>query len=156
VTKSIIIILFIILAVLIGGCSYSDASAQKELRDSILTGNDVKRNLSDIEETFTSFDYDKVIKDYSDIIPENSTITKFRYFVVFSDMNDSTTFRLIDNDIRNTIDAMEKTYVSKKPLKPLRCFYSKILIHRRNLFLQIFLLKKMIFHNMVFIRFQRM
>jgi hypothetical protein len=125
VTKSIIIILFIILAVLIGGCSYSDASAQKELRDSILTGNDVKRNLSDIEETFTSFDYDKVIKDYSDIIPENSTITKFRYFVVFSDMNDSTTFRLIDNDIRNTIDAMEKTYVSKKPLKPTPMFLFK-------------------------------
>lgn len=124
-TKGIIIILFIILAVLIGGCSYTDASAQKEPRDSLFTGNDVKKNLSDIEETFSFFDYDKLIRDYSDMVPANSTVTKFRYFVIFSDIEDTTTCRLIDNDIRNTIDAMERTYVSKTPMNLTPMFLFK-------------------------------
>lgn len=114
-TKSIIIIIFIILAVLIGGCSFHNASAQKEMQDTLKNELAVKHDLSDIEETFSFLDYDKLINEYSDIIPANSTITKFRYFVVFSDMDNKTTYGLIDNDIRNTIDAMESNYVTKTP-----------------------------------------
>jgi hypothetical protein len=115
--KGFIVILFIILAILLG-CGFkteSNLESHSTRLDSSITRQDEKNNLSELEETFQNFDYDKVIKDHSKIIPDGMSITKFRYFVVFSDMNDELTYKLIDTDMRNTIDAMSNNYVNKLP-----------------------------------------
>ncbi len=112
--KSFVIILFIILSILLG-CGNQRSDIKQDVSDSIETRVDVKENLSELEETFTHFDYSSVIKAKSRIIPDGMSITKFRYFVVFSDMNDELTYKLIDNDVRNTIEAMSNNYVNKLP-----------------------------------------
>lgn len=78
---------------------------------------DLKNNLPEIEETFPGFDYKSVIRAQSKIIPDDFTITRFKYFVIFSDMKDELTYKLIDTDIRNTINAMTNNYVNKLPDK---------------------------------------
>lgn len=125
--KSFIVILFIILAILLG-CGFkteSNLESQPSLIDSLTAGNDVKNNLSELEETFSNFDYNKVIKEQSKLLPDGMSITKFRYFVVFSDMDDELTYKLIDTDIRNTIDAMTNNYVNKLPDKITPIFLFK-------------------------------
>lgn len=112
--KSFIIILFIILSILLG-CSSRKSDIKPDVSDSTESRKDVKENLPELEETFAHFDYNSVIKAKSRIIPDGMTITKFKYFVVFSDMNDELTCKLIDNDMRNTIDAMTNNYVNKLP-----------------------------------------
>lgn len=124
--KGFVVILFIILAILLG-CGFKtegNLESQQLRLDSVITRQDVKNNLSEIEETYPNFDYNKVIKEQSKIIPDGMSITKFRYFVIFSDMDDALTYKLIDNDIRNTIDAMSNNYVNKLPgkLTPIYLF----------------------------------
>lgn len=112
--KSIIIVLFIILAILLGCTQPRDV--KPDLMDSITAQKqDVKKTLPEIEETFASFNYQEIIVRHSPILPPNMTITKFKYFVVFSDLDEKTTYSIIDNDIRNAIDAMVNSYVSKTP-----------------------------------------
>ncbi|HMQ78984.1 MAG TPA: hypothetical protein PKE39_06725 [Ignavibacteria bacterium] len=112
--KSFVIIIFIILSILLG-CSSRKSDIKPDVSDSTESRIDVKENLPELEETFAHFDYNTVIKAKSRIIPDGMSITKFKYFVVFSDMNDELTFKLIDNDMRNTIDAMSNNYVNKLP-----------------------------------------
>ncbi len=117
--KSFIVLLFIILAILLG-CGFkteSNIESQPLRIDTSDTGKDEKNNLSELEETFSNFDYNSIINEQSKIIPGGMSITKFKYFVVFSDMNDELTYKLIDNDVRNTIDAMTNNYVNKLPDK---------------------------------------
>lgn len=100
------------------GCGFKTQNTSKTqtgITDSSVVRNDVKNNLSELEETYTNFEYQKVINEQSRIIPDGMSITKFRYFVIFSDMNDELTYKLIDTDIRNTIDAMSNNYVNKLP-----------------------------------------
>ena len=117
--KGFIIILFIILAILIG----CQIPAQKNLKsgpikkDSNNVQTDVKKNLSELEETYPELEYNTVLKEQSPIIKDGMSVTKFRQFVIFSDMKDDLTYTLIDNDIRNTIDAMSnKLYMSKQTI----------------------------------------
>jgi len=117
-TKGFIVILFIILAILLGcgqkgGIPKSDI--KPDLDDSAQVRSDVRNNLSEIEETFSTLDYDKVISEHSMIIPQGMSITKFRYFVVFSDLNEELTYKLIDTDMRYTIDAMSGNFSRKLP-----------------------------------------
>ncbi len=117
--KGFIIVLFIILAILLG-CGFKaegNLESSEPKLDSTVKRQDIKNNLSELEETFTNFDYNKVIKEQSKILPDDMSITKFRYFVVFSDMDDEITYKLIDNDVRKTIDAMSNNYVNKLPDK---------------------------------------
>lgn len=113
-TKSIIIILFIVLAILLG-CTHKK-DVKLDLQDSVLSEiTDIKYSLPEIEETFSTLDYQNVIDKYSAAIPGNMSITKFKYFVVFSDLDENTTYSVIDNDIRTTVDGMINAYTSKTP-----------------------------------------
>lgn len=114
-TKSLIIILFIILAILIGGCTDTFTKIKQDsqlITDSVYHS---KNDLSVIEEQFTDFNYEEVIDRFSSKLGPNISITKFKYFVVFSDLGEQLTYNLIDGDIRNTILAMESSFVSKTP-----------------------------------------
>lgn len=118
--KKIIIFLYIAFAILLG-CSLNDKAdikpdEQNPIRqDSLYGKTDVKNNLSELEETLENYDYENVIKKYSGRIPENFSITRFKYFVVFSDLDEDLTYRLIDSEIRNTIDAMQNAFVNLNP-----------------------------------------
>lgn len=112
--KSLIIILFIVLSILLG-CSSKKSDIKPDYADSTESRNDVKESLPELEETFPNFDYSSVIKTQANKVPAGMSVTKFKYFVVFSDMNDELTYKLIDNDIRNTIEAMSNNYVNKLP-----------------------------------------
>ncbi len=116
-TKALIIILFIILSILVGGCSDTEAVSKEDYSfDSTKANSDKKSDLSSIEETIYGLDYDSVINKYSGILPDNTSITKFKYFVIISDLDEQLTYTLIDNDIRNTVSSMEENFVSKTPV----------------------------------------
>lgn len=116
--KGFLVILFIILAILLG-CGQKGGTPKSDIKpdldDSAQVRSDVRNNLSEIEETFSALDYDKVISEHSMIIPQGMSITKFRYFVVFSDLNEELTYKLIDTDMRYTIDAMSGNFSRKLP-----------------------------------------
>jgi len=112
--KSLIIILFIVLSILLGCGSY-ESDIKPDVADTIVTKTDIKNSLPEIAEEFPGFDYTSVINEHSPQIPEGMSITKFRQFVIFSDMNDDLTYKLIDNDVRFTIEAMSKNYVNTLP-----------------------------------------
>lgn len=115
-TKAILIIIFIILSILIGGCSNTEAIPKKEsMADSLTLQNDEKTDLSSIEEVIYGLEYNSVIEKYSGVLPDNSSVTKFKYFVIISDLDEKLTYTLIDNDLRNTISSMEGNFVSKTP-----------------------------------------
>jgi hypothetical protein len=114
-TKSIVIILFIVLAILLG-CTRPREDVKPDMQDSVVSlKQDVKSSLSDIEEIFANFNYEKIIDRHSPILPKNMSITKFKYFVVFSDLDEKTTYSVIDNDIRQTIDGMVNSYSVRTP-----------------------------------------
>ncbi|MCC7158631.1 MAG: hypothetical protein IT281_03745 [Ignavibacteria bacterium] len=116
-TKAIIIIIFIILSILVGGCSDTGAISKNESKgDSLILQNDVKKDLSSIEEITYGLDYNSALENYSKVMPENASVTRFRYFVIISDLGEELTYSLIDNDIRNTISSMESNFVSKTPV----------------------------------------
>ncbi|NOS84801.1 MAG: hypothetical protein HOP31_06650 [Ignavibacteria bacterium] len=112
--KSLIILLFIILSILLG-CSSKKSDLKPDVTDSTESRIDIKESLPELEETFPNFDYNSVINAQANKMPSGMSITKFKYFVVFSDMNDELTYKLIDNDVRNTIEAMSNNYVNKLP-----------------------------------------
>jgi hypothetical protein len=112
--KSLIILLFIILSILLG-CSSKKSDLKPDVSDSTESRIDTKESLPELEETLPNFDYNSVINAQANKMPSGMSITKFKYFVVFSDMNDELTYKLIDNDVRNTIEAMSNNYVNKLP-----------------------------------------
>lgn len=70
-----------------------------------------KPPLDELEEIYDNMDYQKVIDNYSSIVPGNHSITRFRYYIIFSALDENTTYNLIDKDIRNTVDAMTNNYL---------------------------------------------
>lgn len=109
--------LFILLFLFFEGCS-----AKKDVKkdtDAVINNNTASKitepRLELIEEVYENMDYDKIIQKYSDKVPQSATITRFRYYVIFSDLDENTTYNLIDKDIRHTADAMAKHYVSALP-----------------------------------------
>jgi len=117
VRKILIITIFIILSILLGCGAKSDYRYQKEdtLQQKSNTG--IKKDLSEIEEVYDNFDYSSAINRYKSSMPQNVSITKFRYFAVISNLPPGLTYMLVDNDIRFTIDAMLNTYINVKPDK---------------------------------------
>jgi hypothetical protein len=75
----------------------------------------IKPLLEELEEIYDNMDYQKTISKYSAYIPANSSITRFRYYVIFSTLDENTTYNLIDKDIRYTVDAMRDNYLSDSP-----------------------------------------
>src|SRR5437016_1372360 len=113
--KKVLIVLFILLSIL-AGCGYAP-SYTHALADStdIKSHKDVKNNLDELTETLPKFDYSTVIAHYSKLLPKEITITKFKYFVIFSALSPEETYTLIDNDVRNTITSVLSNYASVKP-----------------------------------------
>ena len=108
-------------SLIFGGCTVNNDNKQNfgvyYPADTNKIKDDIKSSLPELEETYPGFDYNNVIKANAKMIPDGMSITKFRHFVIFSDMDDELTYKLIDNDIRNTTDAMTNNYVNKMPDK---------------------------------------
>ena len=68
-----------------------------------------------LEELYDNMDYDRVINKYADKVPASMSISRFKYYVVFSELDENTTYNLIDKDIRHTVDAITNNYVSVLP-----------------------------------------
>jgi len=121
--KSLLIIIYILAAILIG-CSYSPTRNNLNNNpDSISSNNtDIKKDLESVEETDPSLNYNSVIKQFSKILPKDMSITKFQYFVIFSALNEKDTYNIIDNEIRNTTTAVLKNYNTVIPDKVTAVF----------------------------------
>jgi len=116
--KKLLIIIFILLSILTG-CGYAPSynnsfSNYADFTD-IKKHKDVKNNLDELTETLPNLDYDAAIEQYSKLLPKDMSITKFKYFVIFSTLPPEETYSLIDNDVRNTITAVLNNYASVKP-----------------------------------------
>lgn len=73
-----------------------------------------KTSLEDIEEIIDGFNYEAVIKKYKSKL-DKPLIIRFQYFVIFSVLEPELTYKLIDNNIRNTLTTMQKHYIKKNP-----------------------------------------
>lgn len=115
--KYIVIPGFIFL--LLYGCN-SKSGERKLSNDTAEQKNnisEVKNDLSETEEAYSNFDYTSVLKEYSEMLPGDISITKYKYFIIFSDLKPEITYQLINNDIKNTVDAMLSSYITVKPDK---------------------------------------
>jgi len=72
-------------------------------------------NLNELEELYDNMNYNTVIDNYSQYMPETATITRFRYYVIFSLLDENITYEIINKNIRQTIDAMTDDYLNKLP-----------------------------------------
>lgn len=109
--------IFLFLLLLLSGCSVKndirkDTEDYKDESSSVKT---FKPPLEDLEEIYENMDYQNVIDIYSPKITGSPSITRFRYYVIFSALDENTTYNLIDKDIRYTVDAMTKNYVTGLP-----------------------------------------
>ncbi|HRE41300.1 MAG TPA: hypothetical protein PLG90_08185 [Ignavibacteria bacterium] len=86
---------------------------------------DISFDLNEIEESESGYDYETVIKNYAGNLTNDFIYVKFRNFVVFSNLGEELTYKLIDNDIRNVYDAMYKNYLTVKPQKVTGVFLFK-------------------------------
>jgi hypothetical protein len=115
INKYILILFFLIL--LLPGCTINKDI--KNDSDAVTFNNPVSEitepHLDLLEEVYDNMDYDKIILKYKEKVPSSATITRFRNYVIFSDLDENTTYNLIDKDIRNTSDEMTKNYVSRLP-----------------------------------------
>lgn len=68
----------------------------------------------DIEEVIDGLNYESVINNYKSKI-ENPLIIRYRYFVIFSNLEPELTYKLIQNDIKNTVTTMQNFYTQKSP-----------------------------------------
>lgn len=108
-----------LILLLLSGCN-SKSSERKVLADSTEQKNklsEVKKDLSEIEEPYNNLDYSTVLEQYSKMLPGDISITKYKYFIVFSDLKPELTYQLITNDIKNTVEAMLNSYITVKPDK---------------------------------------
>lgn len=110
---------FKVLIILISIALQSSCGQKRDLipdnSDSVNSRNDIKVTLSEIEDIYPGFDYSSVINEHSSIMPAGMSVTKFRQYVIFSDLNEELTYKLIDNDMRITIESMTANFVNKTP-----------------------------------------
>lgn len=106
------IILFVCFILLLNSCSKRNSSLENQ-KDSQRT--DIKKNLDELDEILPGYDYGTPLAPYYSSLPTGNSITKFKYFVVVSYLDQATTYSIIDNDIRYTIDAMVQNYCSSLP-----------------------------------------
>lgn len=72
-------------------------------------------NFEELEEVYENLDYDDAISNFSNKLDNSFRTIRFRYFVIFSNLDDKTTYQLIDSDIRNTVDVMMNNYIETRP-----------------------------------------
>jgi len=115
INKYIPILFFLIL--LLPGCTINKDI--KKDSDAVTFNNPVSEitepHLDLLEEVYDNMDYDKIILKYKEKVSSSVTITRFRNYVIFPDLDENTTYNLIDKDIRNTSDEMTRNYVSRLP-----------------------------------------
>src|SRR4030095_3904575 len=111
-SASIICVIFILWA----GCSYKK-NIKPDSSDSITTKSDIKQDISELEIVLDGYNYEEIIDIYLSLLKGkgNFSVTKYKYFVIFSELDINQTRSLISNDIRNTINAMKNFYVDKVP-----------------------------------------
>lgn len=112
--KYTIAILYILLAILLGCSEKSDTKPDIGPVDTLK--QDTKSTLEDLESELDGYDYNEVIENHFAKLPEGFSVVKFKYFVVFSNLDEKLTYQLITNDIDNTINAMTKSYVTTLPV----------------------------------------
>jgi len=111
--KYAVAVIYIISAILFG-CS-NKRDIKPDLPDTLK--QDVKSDRGNIEEELNGYDYNTVIDKYNSILPEGFILIRFRYFVIFSDLDEKLTYSLVENDIRNTIECMKNNYTKSIPDK---------------------------------------
>jgi hypothetical protein len=82
----------------------------------------VPYDLKELETEYKGLDYNKKLRKYSSFTDEGFTATKFGYFLVFSNLPESQTYNLIDNDIRNTSNYILKNFAVKTPPDVINVF----------------------------------
>jgi len=112
------------MCVILTGCAVKNQNTQSGI-DSAGTKKEItetRKSLDEIEEQIEGLDYQKVIDSNSSRIPKGFTITKFKYFVIISELPPEVTYSIIDNEIRHTIDGVEDSYTRKNPAEPIPFF----------------------------------
>ena len=71
--------------------------------------------LNSLESSLYGLNYKKVIDKYLPMLDNKFTVTRFGYFVVFSELNEDETYNLIDGELRDVSGAMIDNYISKRP-----------------------------------------
>lgn len=97
-----------------GGCSFK-RDIKPDAADTVVVRNEAESDLSQLEIVLDGYNYNEIVDKYSHLINEGFSVTKYKYFVIFSELDNNTTRSLIVNDIRNTINAMMNYYVDKIP-----------------------------------------
>ncbi|MBS1493110.1 MAG: hypothetical protein JST55_06355 [Bacteroidetes bacterium] len=72
-------------------------------------------NFAELEDVYDNLNYDDALSDYSKILGKDFRAIRFRYFIIFSNLDDKVTYQLIDSDIRNTVDVMLNNYIETRP-----------------------------------------
>lgn len=98
-------------------CNYkSDVRYDGNDNTSIFDKTETKTdNLDNIEEVMDGYNYQSVIDRYKENLNSSTRIVRFKYFVIFSNLESSVTYKLIDTVLRNTISAISNNYLSKLP-----------------------------------------
>ncbi|RPI15777.1 MAG: hypothetical protein EHM58_13250 [Ignavibacteriae bacterium] len=134
---------FLILFTLLSCNLKSDLRYDENDNASILDKNETKtETLDNIEEILDGFNYQSVINRYKGNLDSDTKIIKFKYFVIFSNLENTLTLKLIDNDIRNTVKAMSNYYLSRFPDSVIAVFLFEDLDSYSNFSLKTFNLMK--------------
>jgi hypothetical protein len=72
-------------------------------------------NFAELEDVYDNLNYDNALSEYSKILGKDFRAIRFRYFVIFSNLDDKVTYQLVDSDIRNTVDVMLNNYIETRP-----------------------------------------
>lgn len=114
--KSFTIAIYLIFSIFCSTENRSDYHFQtRDTSNPKINTNDIKEDLSTLEEKYDNLDYNSVMEKYSSQIPSGFTAIKFRNFVIYSNLPEKTTYDVIDKDIRLTIAAMVDNYIKIKP-----------------------------------------
>ncbi len=105
------------LALIQYGCSFKNDIRKDapNYKSENTTLQKVNPRLEDLEEIYDNMNYRNVIDEFSPIVPGLKSVTRFGYYVIFSELDENTTYDLIDKDIRCTVDAMTNNYLSNFP-----------------------------------------
>jgi hypothetical protein len=88
---------------------------KSDLTDSLSASRSGSQNLQGIDEVIPGYDYKEIIDKYQKMLPQGFSVTKYRYFIIFSELDENQTYSLIENDVKKTSAAMTENYVNKLP-----------------------------------------
>jgi len=111
--KYILMIIYIFFAILLGCSNKTDVKPDIVYTDTIK--QDTRSILEDLEVAYNNYNYNEVIQSRLGKLPDGFSVIKYKYFVVFSDLDEKLTYQLITNDINNTIEAMKNNYAETLP-----------------------------------------